>query len=262
MLKNKTAVIYGAGGGIGSAVARAFSAAGATVLLVGRQRAPLEKLVEELRLRGGRAHAAAFDALDEKAVVEHLELAVSEHGSLDVSFDATGIPQVGLQGIPLTELSVESFMRPVECYTRAHFITARAAARAMASGRGGALLVHTPNPAGVGTPLVGGMTVAWAGLEALTRSLSAELAAKNVRAVCLRSTGIVETPTIDVVYAIHGTALGIGRDQFRQMVESGTHRRSSTTLQELTAAAVFAASDLGAALTGSTMNLTGGQSAD
>lgn len=261
MLKNKTAVVYGAAGGVGSAVAREFSAAGATVLLVGRRPAPLEKLVEELRSRGGTAEAAVLDALDERAVVAHLERAVVQHGALDVSFDATGIPQPGIQGIPLTELSVESFMRPVESYARAHFITARSAARMMARGRGGALLVHTPNPAGVGTPLVGGMTVAWAGLEALTRSLSAELASKNVRAVCLRSTGIVETQTIDVVYGIHGDALGIGRDQFRQLVESGTHRRTSTTLRELAAAAVFAASDLGAALTGSTLNLTGGQSA-
>lgn len=122
--------------------------------------------------------------------------------------------------------------------------------------------MHTPNPAGVGTPLVGGMTVAWAGLEALTRSLSAELASKNVRAMCLRTTGIVETATINVVYGIHGAALGITRDQFRQLVESRTHRSTSTRLEELTAAAVFAASDWGAALTGSTLNLTGGQSAD
>lgn len=261
MLTNKTAVIYGAGGGIGSAVARAFSAAGATVLLAGRRRDPLEQLAEEIRRGGGRAHAAAVDALDEAAVAAHLDRALAEHGSIDVSFDAMGIPQHGLQGIPLTELSVESFMRPVESYLRAHFITARTAARAMARGRGGALLVHTPNPAGVGTPLVGGMTAAWAGLEAVTRSLSAELASKNVRAVCLRSTGIVGTPTIDVVYGIHGDALGISREQFQQMVESGTHRRGSTGLDEMTAAAVFAASDLGAALTGSTLNLTGGQSA-
>jgi len=75
-------------------------------------------------------------------------------------------------------------------------------------------------------------------------------------------TGIVETSTIDVVYGIHGQALGISSDQFRQMVESRTHRLASTTLAKLTAAAVFAASDLGAALTGSALNLTGGQSAD
>jgi len=262
MLKNKTAVIYGAAGGVGSAVARAFATAQANVLLVGRHRAPLDELADEIERGGGRASAAEVDALDEKAVAAHLDRAIAEHGALDVSFDAIGIPQPGVQGIPLTELPVESFMLPVEIYTRAHFITARAAARVMASGRGGTLLVHTPNPARAGAPLVGGMTVAWAGLEALTRSLSAELASKNVRAICLRSTGIVETRTIDVVYGIHGKALGIGADQFRQMMESTTHRRTSTTLAELAAAAVFAASDLAAALTGSTMNLTGGQTAD
>ena len=262
MLENKIAVVYGAGGGVGSAVARAFAAANANVILVGRRRAPLDELSAAIQRAGGRASAAQVDALDEQAVAAHLSRVVAEHGALDVSFDATGIPQPGIQGIPLTELSVESFMRPVEIYTRAHFIIARAGARVMATGRGGALIVHTPNPAGVGTPLVGGMTVAWAGLEALTRSLSAELASKNVRAICLRSTGIVETPTIDVVYGIHGKVLGMTAEQFRLLVESRTHRLASTTLAELTAAAVFAASDLGAALTGSTLNLTGGQSAD
>ena len=118
--------------------------------------------------------------------------------------------------------------------------------------------MHTPKPARFGVPHVGGMALAWASLEALTRSLSAELGPHGVRAVCLRSTGLPETATIDVVFGLHAQALGLERPQFLAMVESRTHRQRSTTLAELAHAAIFAASEHGAALTGTTMNLTGG----
>jgi NAD(P)-dependent dehydrogenase (short-subunit alcohol dehydrogenase family) len=95
-------------------------------------------------------------------------------------------------------------------------------------------------------------------MEALTRSLSAELAAQGIRSVCLRSTGIPETITIDTVFDIHAKALGIERKAFLQLVESRTHRQRSTSLAELTNAAVFLASERAGAMTGTTVNLTGG----
>jgi NAD(P)-dependent dehydrogenase (short-subunit alcohol dehydrogenase family) len=258
MLHRKNAVIYGAGGGVGSAIARAFAREGATVFVTGRRRAPVEALAAEIGKAGGVAHADALDALDEPAVTAHLAQVVAEHGRIDVSFNAIGIPQPGIQGVPLTEISVASFMAPLEAYPRAHFITARTAARHMEGQRSGVILMHTPEPARCGVPLVGGMALAWASLEALTRSLSAELAARNVRAICLRSTGLPETRTIDVVFGIHAGVIGIERAQFQAMVESRTHRQRSTTLAELADAAVFAASDRAAGITGTTMNLTGG----
>jgi NAD(P)-dependent dehydrogenase (short-subunit alcohol dehydrogenase family) len=96
----------------------------------------------------------------------------------------------------------------------------------------------------------------------LTRSLSAELGAFGVRAVCLRTTGLPETPTIEIVFDLHARALGIERAQFLAMVESRAHRRRSTSLAELAHAAVFAASERGAGLTGTTLNLTGGLAVD
>jgi NAD(P)-dependent dehydrogenase (short-subunit alcohol dehydrogenase family) len=258
MLRNKTAIIYGAGGSVGSAVARAFAREGATVFLSGRRRASVETVAKEITAAGGTARAAEVDALDERAVEAHLAAVVAEAGRVDVSFNAIGIAQVGIQGIPLVALPLASFALPIETYTRAHFLTARAAARVMTKAGGGVILVHTPSPARSGTPLVGGMALAWASLEALTQTLSAELGAQGVRAVCLRTTGLPETPTIDVVYGLHAEALGIQPAQFRALIESRTHRQRSNTLAEVADAAVFAASDRGAALTGTTVNLTGG----
>ena len=119
-------------------------------------------------------------------------------------------------------------------------------------------MMHTPEPARVSLPLVGGMSVGWAAMEALNRALSAEWAQHGVRSICLRTTGMVETPVIDVVYGLHADAMGIPKDQFTAMVTSMTHRKRPTALAELTFFAVFLASDQASAMTGTVANLTGG----
>jgi NADP-dependent 3-hydroxy acid dehydrogenase YdfG len=72
MLENKTAVIYAAGGAIGGAVARTFAREGARLFLTGRDVAKVDAVAEEIVAAGGVAETAQVDALDEKAVEEHL----------------------------------------------------------------------------------------------------------------------------------------------------------------------------------------------
>ncbi len=267
LLKNKNAVIYGAGGAIGGAVARAFAREGAMVFLTGRNLDAVDAVAKDIIAAGGTAKTAQVDALDEHSVEEHISAVIKKAGKIDVSFNAIGIPaaevaQQGMQGIPLTELPVEAFSLPITTYTRAHFVTAKAAARRMVEQRSGVILMHTPEPARLGVPLMGGMGPAWAAMEALCRSLSAELASSGVRAVCLRSTGIPETATIDVVFGLHAKVLGITREQFQNLMEGTSHTRRSTTLAELTNVAVLMASDLAGGMTGTVANLTGGKVAD
>ena len=259
MLEDKNAIIYGAAGAVGGAVARAFAQQGAQLFLTGRTLSKVEALASEIRKNGGRAEAALVDALDEQAVESHAADVVKRAGSIDVSFNAiTPIPQPGTQGIPLAMLSVESFTAPISAYARSHFLTSRAAARRMVDKGSGVILMHTPEPARLGAPLTGGMSLAWAAMEALNRNLSAELAAKGIRSVVLRSSGLPETATIDVVYGLHAKAIGITPEAFRQMLEGFSHRHRSTTLAEVANAAVFVTSDLGSGLTGTVVNLTGG----
>ncbi|MEO8624422.1 MAG: SDR family NAD(P)-dependent oxidoreductase [bacterium] len=92
ILKDKVAVIYGAGGAIGGAVARAFASEGAKLFLAGRLRAPVEMVVNEIVAKGGCAEAAVVDALDEQAVDPHLQSVVDKAGRVDISFNAIGIP--------------------------------------------------------------------------------------------------------------------------------------------------------------------------
>src|SRR5512133_1468490 len=121
MLKDKVAVIYGAGGGVGGAVARAFAAEGAKLFLTGHNLAPVEAVAKEIVSAGGSAEAAAVDALDEQTVDEHLQSVIDKAGRVDISFNAVGIPSAGILGVPLVELDVKQFSLPITTFTRSYF---------------------------------------------------------------------------------------------------------------------------------------------
>src|ERR1700748_601202 len=107
LLKNKNAVIYGAGGSLGGAAAKAFAAAGARVFLTGRNIAAVQKIAGEITAAGGNAEAAEVDGFDEKAIKQHLDAVTSNAGTVDISFNAVGIDVV--QGIALTTMKITDF---------------------------------------------------------------------------------------------------------------------------------------------------------
>jgi NAD(P)-dependent dehydrogenase (short-subunit alcohol dehydrogenase family) len=256
-LENKIAVVYG-NGSVGAAIAKAFSREGARVFLTGRTLTKLNAIADEILSGGGVVGITELDALDEQAVEEHLNEVIKKAGKIDISFNAIGISQKGIQGIALTELPVERFSLPITTYTQSHFVTAKAAARQMVTQGHGVVLMHTPNASRISPPFVGGMVPAWAAIEALCRSLSVECGQYGVRSVCLLTTGMPETSLIDEVWDIHGKAHGITFEQFHAVMEGQTHRGRLTTLEELTNAAVFVASDEGSAITGTILNLSAG----
>jgi NAD(P)-dependent dehydrogenase (short-subunit alcohol dehydrogenase family) len=111
-------------------------------------------------------------------------------------------------------------------------------------------------------PLIGGMGPSWAGVEALTRGLAAELGPRGVRVTCLRPDGIPETGTIDVVFGLHARALGITTQEFTAMMAERTLLGRLPTLAQVAGAAVFLASADAGAMTGTALNLSGGSLAD
>ena len=156
MLKDKVAVIYGAGGAIGGAVARAFAREGAKLFLTGRHRAPVEAVAKDIVSAGGSAEAAEVDALDEQAVDKHLQSVIDKAGRVDISFNAVGIPNAKILGVPLVELDVEQFSLPITTYTTSYFLTARLAARRMVANKSGVIMTVTALHSRTGIPLVGG----------------------------------------------------------------------------------------------------------
>ena len=259
MLKDKVAVVYGAGGGIGGAVARAFASEGAQVFLTGRNLAPVEVVAKDIAAAGGSAEAAEVDALDEQAVDEHLQSVVDTAGRIDISFHAVGIPNAGIVGVPLVELDVEQFALPITTQARSYFLTARLAARRMVPNRSGVIMTVTALHSREGIPLVGGYGPAQAAKEALTRDLSAELAPHGIRVVGLRPQAMPETRTIKDGFEPRAKATGMTWEQFQEMLASRTHPRRLMTLEEMANTAVFMASDKASGMTGTTVNLTMGR---
>jgi NAD(P)-dependent dehydrogenase (short-subunit alcohol dehydrogenase family) len=258
MLTDKVAVVYGAGGEIGGAVARAFASEGAHLFLTGRRLAPVEVVAKEVVSAGGSAEVAEVDALDERAVDAHLRSVVDRAGRVDISFNAVGIPNTQILGAALTELDVERFSRPITAYTRSYFLTARLAARHMVRNRSGVIMTVTALHSRTGIPLVGGYGPAMAAKEALTRDLSAELAPHGIRVVGLRPQAMPETGTIREAFEPRAEATGMTWQQWQELLAGRTHSRRLMTLAEMAGVAVFLACDRASGMTGTTVNLTMG----
>jgi NAD(P)-dependent dehydrogenase (short-subunit alcohol dehydrogenase family) len=258
MLENKVAVIYGAAGAIGGAVARAFAREGAKLFLTGRLPGPVAAVAKEIASAGGTAEAAEVDALDERAVDQHLATVIEKAGRVDISFNAIGLPDRGILGVPLLELGVEQYLLPVTNYARSYFLTARLAARRMVANKSGVIMTVTALPARMGSRLNGGYGSANAAKEALTRDLSAELAPQGIRVVGLRPHGMPETRTMKEVFDAKATALGLTWEQFQGYLANTTHPRRVMTLAEMANVAAFLASDQASGMTGTTVNLTMG----
>ncbi len=107
MLKDKVAVIYGAGGAVGSAVPRAFASEGVNLFLTGRHLAPVDVVAKDVVSAGGSAVAAEVDALDEKVVDKHRQSVIDKAGRIDISLNAVGIANPKLR-VPLVGLMSSS----------------------------------------------------------------------------------------------------------------------------------------------------------
>jgi 3-oxoacyl-[acyl-carrier protein] reductase len=162
LLDGKTAVVYGAAGSVGSAVAEAFAREGASVALVGRTQAPLEAVAAEIRHAGGTATVSVVDARDETSINRHVDQVVEATGRLDVSFNAVAVDHI--QGVPLAALSENEVVGPVAARVATHLLTARAAGRHMTTRRSGVILTFTADAARLTYRNIGSFGIACAAL--------------------------------------------------------------------------------------------------
>jgi 3-oxoacyl-[acyl-carrier protein] reductase len=235
LLRRKNAVIYGAGGAVGGAVARTFAREGANVFLAGRRLESIDMVAKEIAADGGVVEIAQVDALDENAVEQRID---------------------SRQGTPLLELALEDFSFPIATWTRTQFLTARSAARRMVAKRSGVILMLSASPARMAIPLTGGFGVACAAIEGLSRTLAGELSPQGVRVVCLRPHRIGDTLPVDPEFP------EMEGESFRELLEGLTLLKRLPTLAEVADTAAFLASDRAGAITGTVANLTCGSSVD
>src|SRR5262249_7822504 len=218
----------------------------------------VEGIANEIVSNGGSAEAAEVDALDEQAVDRHLQAVIDKTGRVDISFNAIGIPNARIVGVPLVDLDTEQFSLAITTYLTSDSLTARLAARRMIPNKSGVIRTVTALHSRMGIPLVGGYGPAQAAKEALTRHLSAELAPHGIRVVGLRPQGMPETRTIKDAYEPRAKASGMTWEHWQELLASRTHTRRLMTLEEMANTAVFLASDKASGMTGTTVNLTMG----
>lgn len=254
LLKDKIAVIYGAEGSVGGAVARTFAREGAKVFLSGRNAAPVEAVAGDIVASGGEAEVAHVDALDEDAIEQHAADVSQKAGRIDVVFNAIGFSVV--QGVPLIDLKRDDFIFPIVTWTTTQFLTARAAARHMAQRRSGVILTLSASPARLALASTTGFGVACTAIEGLSRTLAAELGPQGIRVVCIRPHRIGDTlgPAPDFPVG--------GAEEFRSLIEGWTLLKRLPSLADVANTAAFLASDNAAAITGTVANLTCGMSVD
>lgn len=255
LLHSKTAILYGAGGDLGGAVARTFAREGATVYLAGRTREPLERVAADIAAEGGRAHVAVADALDQRAVDEHADAVAAEAGAIDVSFNL--ISRGDVQGRPIVDLGLDELLGAITAGATTLFLTARAAARHMAP-RGSGVILHLTSGSSRGAaPMMGSTGPADAATDALARYLAAELGPAGIRVVGIHTAAVRDTLTPEKIAAV-SAAPHVDVDAIVAGISQMTMLRRAPEAQQVADTAAFLASDRAAAITSQMVNATCG----
>ncbi len=259
ILNGKRALVFGAGGSIGAAVAMEFAAEGAEVFISGRNGASLEGVKRQIAAAGGKAHTAVVDALDDSVVANYIDGIVAKAGRIDIEFNAIGprATEYG-NGKHAVDLALGEYMVPLETIVRSRFITARNAARQMIRQRSGVIIGLTGSPAR--GHVEGGTAIgtAFGAIETFLENLAFELGPKGVRVVCLRTTANTDSN------AIRGTAraMNVPEDQMFAMLANLNFLKTPAKVSDTAKATVLIASDRFRLLTGTVVNSTAGAALD
>jgi 3-oxoacyl-[acyl-carrier protein] reductase len=252
LLQNKNAIIYGASNSLGGAVARAFAKEGATVFLTGRHIDTIQPVANDILQSGGKAEVAVVDALDKQAIETHIHKVMDRVGAVDVSFNLIGVE--GVQNIPLIDMTLDDFIRPINIAMQTQFLTITAAGRVMKEQRSGVILSLTATPGGIGYPLVGGFGPACCAIESLSRDIASELGPFGVRVVNIRSAGSPDSrPFMEAMSHAEGPT-----KTFLQKLEDDTMLKKLPMMADIANTAVFLSSDMSSKITGVTLDVTCG----
>ena len=238
-LTGKTALVTGASGGIGEAVARALHAQGATVVLHGTRAKKLRALKQQL---GARAFALAVDLSDRGAVAGLIEAATDLAGPISILVNNAGITRDGL----LMRMKDEDWDAVLEVNMTAAMSLCRAAMRGMMKAKTGRIISISSVVGVTGNPGQTNYAASKAGMIGFSKSLAAEVASRGLT-VNVVAPGFIETPMTDVLDESQKTGL-------LSRVPAGRLGQAD----EIAAAVVFLASDEASYITGATLHVNGG----
>jgi 3-oxoacyl-[acyl-carrier protein] reductase len=240
-LTDRTALVTGATGGIGGAIARALHKQGATVAVSGRQTEKLEKLAAEL---GSRVHVLPCDLADRAAVGGLVDAAIAKLGRLDIQVNNAGLTKDNLFMV----MKDEQWDEVIAVNLTATFVLMRAAARAMMRAKTGfGRIVNISSVSGVmGNPGQGNYAASKAGMIGMSKSLAREVASRGITVNCV-APGFISTPMTDVL-----------NEKVVSAAKDAIPAQKFGTPADIAAACVYLASAEAGYVTGQTLHVNGG----
>ena len=239
-LSGKIALVTGATGGIGGAIARALHAQGATVVLSGTREAVLADLAKELGERAFFAAANLSDAESVDGLVARAEEAAG--GPLDILVANAGITKDGL----LMRMKDEDFQSVIQINLESYFRLTRAAVKGMMKRRSGRIIGVTSVVGVTGNPGQTNYSASKAGMIGFSKSLAQEVGSRGITVNCI-APGFIASPMTDVL-----------NDQQREAILTKIPSGRLGTGEEIAAAAVYLSSSEAAYVTGQTLHVNGG----
>jgi 3-oxoacyl-[acyl-carrier protein] reductase len=238
-LTGKTALVTGASGGIGAAIARALHGQGAVVALSGTRRDALDSLAAEL---AGRVHVLPADLADPQAAAALIAAAEAAMGKVDILVNNAGLTKDGLA----MRMSDADWSKVLDVDLGAPFRLARAALKFMMRRKYGRIINIGSIVGATGNPGQANYCAAKAGLSGLTKSLAQEIASRNIT-VNLVAPGFIATPMTDALTEAQKTDLS-GKIPLGRLGAA----------EDIAAGVVYLASDEAAWVTGTTLHINGG----
>ncbi len=238
-LTGKAALVTGASGGIGGAVARALHGAGATVGLSGTREAPLAELAAEL---GARAHVLACNLSDAAAVEALPKRAVEAMGSVDILVNNAGITRDNL----FMRMSDEEWQAVIDVNLTSTFRLCRGVLRGMMKARWGRIVNVTSIVGTTGNPGQGNYAAAKAGIAGMSKALAQEVASRGITVNCI-APGFIATAMTDKL-----------TDEQKARISAQIPAGRMGRPDEVAAAALYLASPEAAYVTGATLHVNGG----
>jgi len=238
-LTGKTALVTGASGGIGGAIAKALHGQGASIVLSGTRADALEAMKNEL---GNRAFVAVCNLSDPASVEALPKAAEAAGGAIDILVNNAGITRDNL----FLRMKDDEWDQVIAVNLTAAFKLSRAVLRGMMKKRWGRIINITSVVGSTGNPGQGNYAAAKAGLVGMTKSLAGEIASRNITVNCV-APGFVTTPMTDVLTDAQ-------KEASLAHIPMGRHGRP----EEIGAAVAYLASDEASYITGQTIHVNGG----
>jgi 3-hydroxybutyrate dehydrogenase len=254
-LKEKSALITGAGSGIGKAIAEAFAREGACVAIADLDFSAAQAVSKEINSAGGRATPTQMDVVNEDQVNAGFEQVVREFGGVDVLVNNAGIQIIN----PIVNFSLADWRKLIAIHLDGSFLATRAAMRAMiANGRGGTILYMGSVHSHIASPNKSAYVAAKHGILGLAKAVAKEGAKHGIRSnvIC---PGFVRTPLVEKQIPEQAQQLGITEEEvIKNVMLRETVDGEFTSMEDVAATAVFLASFPSNALTGQSIVVSHG----